>query len=59
MQSCSCFLFISGAVIRLEGLPFRVSKDELMDHFQDCRIYNGQDGIHLIANKEGRMSGTG
>lgn len=48
-----------GAVIRLEGLPFRVTKEELLDFFNDSQIHNGLDGIHLIMNKEGRASGLG
>lgn len=48
-----------GAVVRLEGLPFRVSKEELLDFFSECKIYNELDGIHLIMNREGRASGLG
>ena len=48
-----------GAVMRLEGLPFRVSKEELLEFFGDCRIHNNLDGIHLIMNREGRASGLG
>ncbi len=48
-----------GPVVRLEGLPFRVSKEELLEFFSGCKVQNGIDGIHLIMNREGRASGLG
>ena len=48
-----------GPVVRLEGLPFRVSKEELRDHFSGCQLARGIDGIHIIMNREGRASGLG
>ncbi len=45
--------------MRLEGLPFRVSKEELLDFFSECTLPNGMDSIHLIMNREGRASGLG
>ncbi len=48
-----------GFVVRLEGLPFRVSKEELLEFFADCKLPQGVDSIHLIMNREGRASGLG
>ena len=48
-----------GPVVRLEGLPFRVSKEELKEFFSACQLAHGIDSIHLIMNNEGRASGLG
>ncbi len=50
---------VMGYVVRLEGLPFRVSKEELLEFFADCKLPEGIDSIHLIMNREGRASGLG
>ena len=50
---------VSSYVVRLEGLPFRVTREELLDFFQDCDIHKGIDGVHLIMNRDGRASGMG
>ena len=41
-------IMVSNFVVRLEGLPFRVSKEELVEFFADCKIPGGTDGIHLV-----------
>ena len=46
-------------VVRLEGLPFRVTKEELEEFFCDCTLPRGLDSIHIILNREGRASGLG
>ncbi len=51
--------FVMGFVVRLEGLPFRVSKEELLDFFGGCKLPEGLESIHLILNREGRASGLG
>lgn len=50
---------MSEFVVRLEGLPFRVSKEELKEFFGDCDMPNGLDSVHLIMNPDGRASGVG
>ena len=50
---------VSSYVIRLEGLPFRVTREELLDFFEDCDIHKGIDGVHLVMNRDGRASGMG
>lgn len=37
-----------GPIVRLEGLPFRVSKEELKEFFSNCKLANGLDSIHLV-----------
>jgi len=47
-------------VVRLEGLPFRVTKEELVEHFGECApAKGGADGVHLVLNRDGRASGLG
>ena len=45
------------AVLRLEGLPFKATKDDIDDFFSesDVRI----DSVHLLLNRDMRPSGTG
>ncbi|XP_057479392.1 uncharacterized protein LOC130766721 [Actinidia eriantha] len=42
-------------VLRLRGLPFSASKDNIMDFFKDFVI--SEDAIHIIINSEGRPTG--
>ncbi|KAL3828191.1 hypothetical protein ACJIZ3_016993 [Penstemon smallii] len=42
-------------VLRLRGLPYSVSKEEIMNFFKDFVL--SEDKIHLIANSEGRPAG--
>ena len=55
----SVAMSVSSYVIRLEGLPFRVTSEELLDFFEDCDVHKGIEGIHLIMNRDGRASGMG
>ena len=45
------------AVLRLEGLPFKATVDEIDDFFSesDIRVEN----VHLLLNRDMRPSGTG
>lgn len=42
-------------VLRLRGLPFSASKDDIMEFFSDFDL--SEDSIHIIMNSEGRPSG--
>ncbi|KAL5178166.1 Epithelial splicing regulatory protein 2 [Glycine soja] len=42
-------------VLRLRGLPFSASKDDIMEFFKDFGL--PEDSIHIIMNSEGRPSG--
>ncbi|KAL8029353.1 hypothetical protein ABFX02_14G220500 [Erythranthe guttata] len=42
-------------VLRMRGLPFSTSKEEVVNFFKDYKI--SEDKVHLIANSEGRAAG--
>ncbi|KAL6563762.1 hypothetical protein OROGR_002721 [Orobanche gracilis] len=42
-------------VLRLRGLPFSASKEDIMNFFKDFAVR--EDKVHLIANSEGRPGG--
>ncbi|XP_037678757.1 heterogeneous nuclear ribonucleoprotein H2-like isoform X7 [Choloepus didactylus] len=46
-----------GFVVKVRGLPWSYSADEVMRFFSDCKIQNGTSGIRFIYTREGRPSG--
>lgn len=44
-------------VLRVRGLPWSASKDDVVKFFDGCKIKNGVNGIHLTMSREGRPSG--
>nr|BAG57470.1 unnamed protein product [Homo sapiens] len=46
-----------GFVVKVRGLPWSCSADEVMRFFSDCKIQNGTSGIRFIYTREGRPSG--
>uniref|UniRef100_A0A8C6TMA4 Heterogeneous nuclear ribonucleoprotein H1 n=1 Tax=Neogobius melanostomus TaxID=47308 RepID=A0A8C6TMA4_9GOBI len=46
-----------GYVVRIRGLPWSCSADEVMRFFSDCKVLNGSGGIHFTYTREGRPSG--
>ncbi|XP_047942343.1 epithelial splicing regulatory protein 1-like isoform X3 [Salvia hispanica] len=42
-------------VLRLRGLPFSATKDDIINFFKDFAL--SEDKVHLIANSEGRPAG--
>uniref|UniRef100_A0A8C6DH04 RRM domain-containing protein n=1 Tax=Moschus moschiferus TaxID=68415 RepID=A0A8C6DH04_MOSMO len=44
-------------VVKVWGLPWSGSADEVQRFFSDCKIQNGAQGIRFIYNREGRPSG--
>ncbi|KAJ8266759.1 hypothetical protein GJAV_G00134370 [Gymnothorax javanicus] len=46
-----------GFVVRIRGLPWSCSADEVQRFFSDCKIANGGTGIHFTYTREGRPSG--
>lgn len=46
-----------GSVIKVRGLPWSTTVDEIMKFFDECNITNGKAGIHMTMSKEGRPSG--
>ncbi|KAG8439108.1 hypothetical protein GDO86_005354 [Hymenochirus boettgeri] len=46
-----------GYVVKIRGLPWSCSHDEVESFFSECKIANGLSGIHFIYTREGRPSG--
>ncbi|XP_015590172.1 heterogeneous nuclear ribonucleoprotein H2 [Cephus cinctus] len=46
-----------GYVVKLRGLPWSTTVDEIMKFFSDCSISHGKAGIHMTMSREGRPSG--
>ncbi|UYV77744.1 HNRNPH1, partial [Cordylochernes scorpioides] len=46
-----------GCVLRVRGLPWSATKEEILNFFSDCNIVGGTEGIHMTFSKEGRPSG--
>ncbi|XP_020383569.1 heterogeneous nuclear ribonucleoprotein H3-like isoform X3 [Rhincodon typus] len=44
-------------VVRVRGLPWSCTADEVLRFFSDCKILNGTAGIHFTYLREGRPSG--
>ncbi|KAI9117840.1 hypothetical protein K1719_011255 [Acacia pycnantha] len=42
-------------VLRLRGLPFSATKDDIMEFFKDFVL--SEDSVHIVMNSEGRPSG--
>uniref|UniRef100_A0A3B3H753 Heterogeneous nuclear ribonucleoprotein H1 n=1 Tax=Oryzias latipes TaxID=8090 RepID=A0A3B3H753_ORYLA len=46
-----------GYVVRIRGLPWSCSVDEVQRFFSGCKILNNGSGIHFTYTREGRPSG--
>ncbi|XP_045467613.1 heterogeneous nuclear ribonucleoprotein H2-like [Harmonia axyridis] len=46
-----------GYVVKLRGLPWSVTAEDVLKFFEDCDVMNGKNGIHLTTSREGRPSG--
>lgn len=46
-----------GYVVRVRGLPWSCSVDEVQRFFSDCKITNNASSIHFTYTREGRPSG--
>uniref|UniRef100_A0A3P8NJT8 RRM domain-containing protein n=1 Tax=Astatotilapia calliptera TaxID=8154 RepID=A0A3P8NJT8_ASTCA len=46
-----------GYVVRIRGLPWSCSVDEVQRFFSECKILNNGSGIHFTYTREGRPSG--
>jgi heterogeneous nuclear ribonucleoprotein F/H len=45
-----------GFMVKVWGLPWFCSADEVQHFFSDCKIQNGAQGIRFIYTREGRLS---
>ncbi|XP_006138269.1 heterogeneous nuclear ribonucleoprotein H isoform X1 [Pelodiscus sinensis] len=46
-----------GFVVKVRGLPWSCSAEEVQRFFSECKIQNGSSGIRFIYTREGRPSG--
>ncbi|XP_054717646.1 heterogeneous nuclear ribonucleoprotein H-like isoform X2 [Uloborus diversus] len=46
-----------GYVVRVRGLPWSATKEEIQKFFSEVNIKSGSDGIHMTLSREGRPSG--
>ncbi|XP_064232756.1 heterogeneous nuclear ribonucleoprotein F isoform X4 [Aotus nancymaae] len=46
-----------GFVIKLRGLPWSCSVEDVQNFLSDCTIHDGAAGVHFIYTREGRQSG--
>ncbi|XP_061586694.1 G-rich sequence factor 1 [Cololabis saira] len=44
-------------IVQVKGLPWSCSTQDLLQFFSECRIHNGEQGIHLTVNRQGKPSG--
>uniref|UniRef100_A0A2I3GA35 RRM domain-containing protein n=1 Tax=Nomascus leucogenys TaxID=61853 RepID=A0A2I3GA35_NOMLE len=41
-------------LIRAQGLPWPCTVEDVLNFFSDCRIRNGENGIHFLLNRDGK-----
>jgi RNA recognition motif-containing protein len=46
-----------GFVVKLRGLPWSCSIEDVQNFLSDCKIHDGVAGVHFIYTREGRQSG--
>ncbi|XP_029454528.1 G-rich sequence factor 1 isoform X2 [Rhinatrema bivittatum] len=44
-------------LVRVRGLPWSCTVEDILGFFSDCRIRNGAQGVHIIFNNDGRPRG--
>ncbi|EEB11687.1 Heterogeneous nuclear ribonucleoprotein F, putative [Pediculus humanus corporis] len=44
-------------VIKMRGLPWSTTDEEILKFFNNCKVKNGKEGVHIIMTREGRPSG--
>ncbi|NWX51282.1 GRSF1 factor, partial [Steatornis caripensis] len=44
-------------LIRAQGFPFSCTEEDVLTFFDNCRIRNGENGIHFLLNRDGRRRG--
>ncbi|XP_063817658.1 heterogeneous nuclear ribonucleoprotein H3 isoform X3 [Pseudophryne corroboree] len=44
-------------IVRVRGLPWSCTREEVLEFFSECSIADGIGGIHFTMSKEGRPSG--
>lgn len=46
-----------GCVVKLRGLPWSATVDEIINFFGNCKVKGGPNGVHMTTSREGRPSG--
>lgn len=46
-----------GNIVKLRGLPWSATTEDIQKFFRDCKILGGKFGIHMTSSREGRPSG--
>ncbi|XP_018574155.1 heterogeneous nuclear ribonucleoprotein H isoform X1 [Anoplophora glabripennis] len=46
-----------GNIVKLRGLPWSATTDDIQKFFRDCKILGGKFGVHMTSSREGRPSG--
>ncbi|XP_012605765.3 heterogeneous nuclear ribonucleoprotein F-like [Microcebus murinus] len=46
-----------GFIVKLRGLPWSCSVEDVQNFLSDCRIRHGAAGVHFVYTREGRQSG--
>lgn len=46
-----------GYVVKLRGLPWSATVEEILKFFWDSKVIGGTDGVHMTSSREGRPSG--
>lgn len=44
-------------VIKMRGLPWSTTVEEILKFFDNCQVKNDKEGVHIIMTREGRPSG--
>ncbi|KAB0801900.1 hypothetical protein PPYR_04086 [Photinus pyralis] len=44
-------------VVKLRGLPWSATQDDIVKFFKECAIMGGKSGVHMTTSREGRPSG--
>ncbi|KAK6629710.1 hypothetical protein RUM43_003528 [Polyplax serrata] len=44
-------------VIKMRGLPWSTTDEEILKFFNNCKVKNDKEGVHIIMTREGRPSG--
>nr|BAN20945.1 heterogeneous nuclear ribonucleoprotein F [Riptortus pedestris] len=46
-----------GCVVKVRGLPWSTTEEDIVKFFSECRIRNGKKGVQMTLSREGRPSG--
>ncbi|XP_075464012.1 G-rich sequence factor 1 isoform X1 [Ascaphus truei] len=44
-------------IVRVRGLPWSCTADDVLNFFSDCNVRSGAEGVHFIFNRDGKPRG--